>query len=204
MDKNDDKDKAGLFRYNINTGKLTAFPAVQFNRGEGDKQPMLEGQREYLVAGIGWHIHKNKWQQVRRIRLRSTQPYKANASKALCTALYEMERGAFWLGTEEGFAKIDFAKVKNNQPAVTWYFNNAADRNSLNYNHVSCFLDDPADPNKYLWIGTKGGGLNRLDKTTGDFFHLTTKDGLPNDVVYGILADNKAIYGAAPIKECFV
>jgi hypothetical protein len=42
----------------------------------------------------------------------------------------------------------------------------------------------------YLWICTKGGGLNRLNKQTGDFFHLTHKDGLPDDVVYGIVADD--------------
>ena len=29
-----------------------------------------------------------------------------------------------------------------------------------------------------------------MNKNTGDFFHLTSKDGLPNDVVYGVLADN--------------
>ncbi|RYF89276.1 MAG: response regulator, partial [Chitinophagaceae bacterium] len=50
------------------------------------------------------------------------------------------------------------------------------------------FTDDPADKN-YLWIATKGGGINRLDKTTGKFVHYTTKDGLPHDVVYGLLAD---------------
>jgi two-component sensor histidine kinase len=61
---------------------------------------------------------------------------------------------------------------------------------SLSYNHVSCSLDDPAGPDKYIWVATEGGGLNRLDKKTGDFFHLTAKDGLPNDVVYGILADD--------------
>ncbi len=50
-------------------------------------------------------------------------------------------------------------------------------------------MDDPAD-NDYLWICTKGGGLNRMQKSTGKFIHYTTKQGLPNDVVYGILADN--------------
>ena len=102
----------------------------------------------------------------------------------------KMERVCFGQEQKKDLQRLDFNESKNNQPTVTWYFNNAANRNSLNYNHVSCFLDDPAQPDKYIWIGTKGGGLNRLDKKTGDFFHLTTKDGLPNDVVYGILADN--------------
>ena len=39
--------------------------------------------------------------------------------------------------------------------------------------------------------------MNRMDKTTGDFFHLTSKQGLPDEVVYGILADNaKNIWGS--------
>lgn len=36
---------------------------------------------------------------------------------------------------------------------------------------------------------TKGGGLNRLDKCSNTFLHITTKEGLCNNVVYGILSD---------------
>jgi hypothetical protein len=70
--------------------------------------------------------------------------------KTICTALYEVEKVWFWTGTEEGFAKLDLNETGNNHPLVTWYFNSAVDRNSLNYNHVSCFLDDPAEPDKYI------------------------------------------------------
>lgn len=65
-------------------------------------------------------------------------------------------------------------------------------------------MDDPAEPDKYLWIATKGGGLNRLDKTTGDFSHLTTKDGLPDDVVYGILTDAAGNIWGSTNKGIFV
>jgi ligand-binding sensor domain-containing protein len=41
-----------------------------------------------------------------------------------------------------------------------------------------------------LWIGTSGGGLARFDTRTGDVERITTKNGLPNDVVYGVLAEN--------------
>jgi two-component system sensor histidine kinase ChiS len=40
-----------------------------------------------------------------------------------------------------------------------------------------------------LWIGTWGGGLNRLDKATGTFSHFTTADGLASNEIYGILED---------------
>ena len=41
----DINSNAGLFQYNPNTGKLIAFPSVQFNHGEGDKQPMIEDSK---------------------------------------------------------------------------------------------------------------------------------------------------------------
>lgn len=185
-------DDKGLFQYNAATHKLTAFPSVQFNAGQGDKQPMLEDSKGNIwmpaLGGTFTRIHAATGKtDTFTININRTKPM---LTKALCTALYEDSKGVFWMGTEEGFTKFVLDGDKNRQPAVTWYTNNTVNRNSLNYNYVSCFLDDPVAPGKYLWIGTKGGGLNRLDKTDGSFFHLTTKDGLPNDVVYGILSDS--------------
>lgn len=48
---------------------------------------------------------------------------------------------------------------------------------------------DPREPERYLWIGTNGGGLNKLDMQTGRCQVFKEKDGLPNEVVYGVLAD---------------
>ncbi len=117
-----------------------------------------------------------------------------NASKpmlpyAFSTALYEDSNGIFWMGTVEGFVKIQFNTNSTKEPISSWYRSNPADKNSLNYNHVSCFLDDPFDKN-LLWICTKGGGLNRMEKSTGKFVHITTNEGLCNNVVYGIMSDD--------------
>nr|NQU91901.1 histidine kinase [Bacteroidota bacterium] len=46
------------------------------------------------------------------------------------------------------------------------------------------------DSNNNLWVGTRGGGLAKLDKKDNSFIAYTTEDGLPNDVIYGILEDN--------------
>jgi ligand-binding sensor domain-containing protein len=40
-----------------------------------------------------------------------------------------------------------------------------------------------------LWIGTRGGGLNRLK--AGRFSRFSVKDGLFDDIVYQILEDDK-------------
>jgi ligand-binding sensor domain-containing protein/serine phosphatase RsbU (regulator of sigma subunit) len=68
--------------------------------------------------------------------------------------------------------------------------------NSINNNVVNAVYQAP---NGVFWLGTNGGGLNALvlqgggkDKYTADykFYHFTEKDGLPNNVIYGILPDN--------------
>jgi len=45
------------------------------------------------------------------------------------------------------------------------------------------------DSRGYLWVGTLRGGLNRFTKRNGNFEHWRLQDGLPNDVVYGVLGD---------------
>lgn len=115
---------------------------------------------------------------------------------ALITTLYEDVSGVFWAGTENGLAKINFDYNNKAEPLVTWYKTNAANTASLNYGLVSSLLDDPFDKN-ILWVATKGGGLNRLNKKTNQFLHITTKEGLCNNVVYGILPDDSGyIWGS--------
>jgi two-component sensor histidine kinase len=48
---------------------------------------------------------------------------------------------------------------------------------------------DPKETDKYLWIGTNGAGFNRFEFATGRCIRYSEKDGLSNNVVYGILSD---------------
>ncbi|MBX7173635.1 MAG: hypothetical protein K1X72_21885 [Pyrinomonadaceae bacterium] len=97
--------------------------------------------------------------------------------------VYEDEQGIFWVGTTDGFVRFN---PKTND--LKRYRNNPQDSSSLSHNVVRTVAPDPFDSN-ILWLGTKGGGLNRFDKQTETFSALTEKDGLPNNVVYGILND---------------
>ena len=205
-------DNKGYYNYIPSLSKLTAHPEINNYNGRGDKQPMLEDSKSNIwFPGRGGIFNRLNTVTGRldsfSINTNTTKPMQA---AAICTALYEDKQGVFWIGTSEGFTKIIFSGKENGLPIIKWFYNNSSNRNSLNYNFVSCFLDDPAAPEKYLWIATKGGGINRLDKTTGDFFHLTAKDGLPDDVVYGILPDedgniwgstNKGIFCLSPAKN---
>jgi ligand-binding sensor domain-containing protein/anti-sigma regulatory factor (Ser/Thr protein kinase) len=121
--------------------------------------------------------------------------------------LYDDGRDNLWFGNTTGivqFNKLTKTSTEYAFPAKTtmglyrfdpekksWkqYKNIAGDLSSLNNNLIFSICPDPQQPDKYLWIGTKGGGLNLFDQTEGSFKHYTEKQGLSNDVVYGILGD---------------
>jgi signal transduction histidine kinase/DNA-binding response OmpR family regulator/ligand-binding sensor domain-containing protein len=101
-------------------------------------------------------------------------------------ALYFDQAGTLWIGTQKGMVRADHPQ---SGPAFTLYKNSTINRQSLSHDFVLSLHDDPYQPDRYLWVGTKGGGLERLDKQTRLFRHFTEAQGLPNKVVYGILSD---------------
>ena len=93
-------------------------------------------------------------------------------------------RGALWLGSDQGLARFDPAAA-----AFRRWRHDPRQPGSLSHDAVRSILADPRQPGRFLWIATAGGGLNRFDIDSGTFVHFTERDGLPNDVVYGVLAD---------------
>lgn len=91
----------------------------------------------------------------------------------------------FWLGTINGLFRFDETKQEWKR-----YMNNPHDSASLSVDIIFSICNDPNYPEKYLWIGTNGGGLNCFDKQTGKFIRFTEKSGLPNKVVYGVVNDD--------------
>lgn len=88
-----------------------------------------------------------------------------------------------WIGTVEGLFFFNTEKE-------TWarYVHNENDSATLPVNIIFSLCNDP-DSENILWVGTNGGGLARFDKNTGRCITYATDAGLPNNVIYGILAD---------------
>lgn len=100
--------------------------------------------------------------------------------------IYQDNDSIFWIGTREGLIRFEEKTER-----LYSYKNIPDNSNSLSNNLVKSISPDPSDPEKFLWIGTAGGGLNLFNKKEGTFTHFTENDGLPNNVVYGILPDNE-------------
>ncbi len=175
----------GLLRFRPGSGPThIPIPASIF----GERQPMLEDHHGNIwLAGLKGALVRVDPRSNQVNSYNFADPTKPMQHHSLSISMYESGDGMIWIGTMEGFVKADFSRGK---PHFRWFRNLPNQPNSLSYNYVTGFLDDPIDPQRYLWVCTRVG-LNRLDKKTGDFLHLGTEDGLPNNVVYGLLADEQ-------------
>jgi ligand-binding sensor domain-containing protein/signal transduction histidine kinase len=104
-------------------------------------------------------------------------------SSALC--LLQDQQGFIWIGTEDGLNRFDGAEF-------TIYRVDSEDPNSISNNHVRALAEDPSGD---LWIGTYGGGLNRLELATGDFRHYRhdpqDASSLASDQILALFVDSK-------------
>lgn len=88
-----------------------------------------------------------------------------------------------WFGTFGG----GLHRLNSRGEGFISYYNDPRDAASLSNNTVFSLFQDREG---ILWVGTGGGGLDRYVPTTDSFIHYTEKDGLPSNVIYGILEDD--------------
>ncbi len=107
----------------------------------------------------------------------------SSISSNVVTDIYEEDKdGVLWIGTYGGGLNAFDRKTKK----FTSYKSDAANLKSISSNFINCLYHDASGN---LWIGTYGGGLNVFDKPTSTFVRYTEREGLPNNIVNGILTD---------------
>jgi DNA-binding CsgD family transcriptional regulator/streptogramin lyase len=100
------------------------------------------------------------------------------------TDIFQDRSGNLWIGTEgSGLNCLPYKKE-----SFTRYQYTPGSSNCLSHNIVISILEARSG---MLWIGTLGGGLNGFNPGMKIFTHYTIKDGLPSDIIYGILEDHQ-------------
>ncbi len=98
-----------------------------------------------------------------------------------CALIIEKDN-TVWAGTWSGGLN-KYIPEKN---IIKRFINNPESNNTISSNNVISMYQT-ADG--LLWLGTFGGGLNRFDPKTETFKAYTETEGLPNNIVFGILGD---------------
>jgi len=107
-------------------------------------------------------------------------------SSDLVNAIYEDQEGLIWIGTSTGGLNMYDRKDET----FTHFVHDPYDPDSISSDYILSILQDSKE---LYWIGTAGAGLNKFDPESGIFRHFREKDGLPSDVVYGILEDDQGM-----------
>lgn len=107
----------------------------------------------------------------------SRQPFYKEHFKKLPTVVYPDRHQRIWLSNHEGLSVID---IKTGD--INTYQHQQGNPHSLSNDRINTIVEDHKGT---IWVGTEGGGLNKLDEKTGRFKHYLSLPGVP-----GTLPDN--------------
>ena len=133
-----------------------------------------------VTWGGGLNAFDRDSEQFTRYQHDPADPHTLSHNTAV--TVLEDRAGVLWIGTVRGLNKFD-----RETKTFTRYQHVSAEPQSLVHNAVTCICEDRTG---ILWVGTMGG-LDKFDRKNEQFTHYTTANGLPSDIIYGILEDEQ-------------
>ncbi|WNJ16997.1 two-component regulator propeller domain-containing protein [Pontibacter sp. G13] len=106
--------------------------------------------------------------------------------------IYQDKHGNLWIGTSNGLHRLKAEKLLDEFPQFEHFGHDPEDSTSLSFDYIMPILETSEGE---MWIGTLGGGLNRMIQDPSDgsirFKAYTEKEGLANNAVKGIEEDDE-------------
>jgi ligand-binding sensor domain-containing protein/signal transduction histidine kinase len=170
----------GLNRFDRKTGRFKAYrhdPANPASLSHDYVRSLLLDHNGDVWVGTEDGLNRLDMRTGRFTVFRSDDPLDSRVYRVLA----EDADGSIWMGTyDQGLQRLDVRTGK-----IVAYKHNLMVFSSLSNNRVNALWVDHAGT---LWVGTQDG-LNRFDRSTGEFTIFNERDGLPNNAVEGILED---------------
>lgn len=174
----------GVNRLDIASGRVTRYSPSDAPGGLRGREPwsvIVDRQGEVWVATEQGLNHYRPGTD--SFEFFAPSPADLDGDTALYTrVVYEDKRGNLWLGGRRGLFLFDRATGQ-----FTRYAHDPANPKSLATNFVFTVYEDSQGR---LWVGTDGGGLNLMDRDTGEFTAYSLEQGLSDSAVAGIVEDD--------------
>ncbi|MEO9569619.1 MAG: two-component regulator propeller domain-containing protein, partial [Polaribacter sp.] len=172
------------------------FKEIQFLSKEGLDQLFLTrkiaqiNETDIVFTGNKILVIENPWKEIEQKRIpkiKIKSSLKIATSRVQC--FLQDSNNQLWFGTDYGLlqCKYEDGIIK----VIRQYQKNKKGNSKISYNRVFTLYEDDK---KNIWIGTFGGGLNKLTLDSNhnpvkmDYFRKN--DVLPDDAIYGILAQD--------------
>lgn len=181
--------RGGLVRLDKSTGKVTVYRRDPDNLNSiySDDVTTLYYEAGSDMLWIGYytdavsvyHPSKKTFEHF-LFNEEKTQP----SSNTVVSVIRRGKQGGVWIGT----MRSGLIHLFPGSRSFTHYRTKALEHTGKTPNSNDVFSVHE-DNEGFLWIGTAGGGLNKFAPRDGSFTYYTSREGLPNDVIYGILSD---------------
>lgn len=135
-----------------------------------------------------WQINKRTSEIIKDNFVNDVNDPKS-VSNNIIRNIFEDTRGNIWFGTSDGLSLLARNEVNKKFPKFKNYKSKPNDTTTISHNYILSVYEDS---NKNIWVGTFGGGINKFEghgKET--FISYNEKNGLPNNVVKGIIEDDE-------------
>ncbi len=171
---------AGVFVYNTVSRKTNTYKINSTNNTpsaqnincfyENDLGQILSGTDEGLFE---FNLPEGKFKKIilndsKNLFLEKQERLETILPQGKINCIYKSSDNFYWIGTDEGLYKLDEHFKK-----INYYSHISNDPNSISDNKITCILQNKTG---VIWVGTFGGGLNKLDSKTGFFTALKSEN----------------------------
>ncbi len=172
-------DKDGLYRIDLSTFKVEEhcdpLPEVK----NSSPRTFYVDKKENLWFGTidGLYVLDSSDKKLTPYKHSNADPFSLPHNSIW--EIYEDRQSDIWIGTYSG--ALCYVSINSDNTFKTYHTQNSG----LNYAPVSAF----AEEKDYLWIGTEGGGINCMNKATGEFSSFTGSNSVTSNNIKSLLID---------------
>ena len=181
----------GLYELNVRSKHDYFYKKIDFvAKNQAQKHERVYsivpfGKDAFFLATNGGVVLYNYQTKKSEVFEHNPKDKQNSISLGVCRLIYKDPFGKYWFATSGG--GINYLSIKKGVKKIIQHpFSKKLIQTSKDYVSSICSVG----PNK-LWLGTFGSGLIFANLNNNSIRVLTKKDGLPNNVIYGLLKDDQ-------------
>ncbi len=181
------------------------FKNLNIKHFHANSKPALSSNYVYSVAedeynqiwvatylgGLNRLRYKNNKLEIDHFKNSSISPNTITDNRARCTLADS--NGNLWVGTGNGLNLIKKDQLQEQNPSIIKINSESNQKNNISYNDILYIHEDNS---KQIWIGTFGGGLNKLiafdqESNSLKWEHIDIDRQINDNTIYSVISDKE-------------